>query len=151
MFKIAFKLIFYSQFVFLSLTTFASWKKVNCPEPSAEMGLEAFLFTTNGIKQGFDPKCTKDYKFFDLDEIELSDSGSFLKISPKDIQVKILKISPSNVVFYEITYKDEFNKKQTSLINVLTRRASDGEDVEDSACASVLSAKPDNLIRKECI
>lgn len=153
MFKTAYQTILCSFLVFgfISPNASANWKNIICPGASVELGLEAFLFATNGVKQGYDSKCTKNFKYFDLDEIDVSDSGGISKISPKDIQVKILKTSPSGVVFYEITYKDFFNKRQTALINVLSRSNAEGGEVEDSACGSLLLVKPDNLVRRECI
>lgn len=153
MFKIVFKTIRFS-FLFLVLSSLnieASDKKINCPAPNNDIGLEAFYFVTSGINHGFEKKCNKDFKYFNTDEIDISDSGKYSVISPKEIEVVLKKISPSRVVFYEIRYKDESNKNQTMIITVTTKEGEEGEQGFDSPCASVLSVTPNNLIRKSCI
>ena len=153
MLKTAFRIIQFSLIFsgFSSLDTLASWKNVKCPVANNEMGVEAFMLVTSGIKFGHEKKCVTNYKYFDVSEIDLSDSNDFKKITAKDVSATIKKISPSGIVFYEVKYKDEKNNAQEMTITITTRTVADDGSVDDEPCASVLSSFPSNLVRINCI
>lgn len=136
---------------FLNHSAHASPKNKLCPKPNDVIGVEAFMLVTSGIKYGHDKKCGSNFKYFDPSEIDLSDSSEFKIISANNVKAKISKISESGVVFYEIQFNDESNKIQTMTITILPKIITDDKTSENDPCALILSAFPDNLVRKTCI